>query len=136
MTKEACISVDTSLLMGESDRVNTPLDDLMDKIAQAMMDYGAALTAIVKDLPDEEFAPLVAELRRQAQPDDPSSPEVARRGVTKNFAMPEYDWAADHISAELGARSVFRRADSHFKATGEGFYCVHCGGTCIPKNHG
>jgi len=98
-------------------------DDAVELFASALMDFRDKVREIVDPLPDDELLEVVQVCREQAQPSD-----------EHNFVMMEWDQIADIIQSEYNMRGMVRKAQAHMAATGEGYYCPHCGGKCTPEH--
>jgi hypothetical protein len=98
-------------------------DDAVDLFANVLLDFRDKVREIVEPLPDNELLEVVEVCRQQAQPSD-----------DRNFVMMEWDQIADIIQSEYTMRGVVRKAQAHMAATGEGYYCPHCDGSCTPEH--
>lgn len=96
---------------------------MIEKLAECKLAFHDAIVNVVEDLPDEDFAPLVAACRRHSLP-----------GGHANFPMPEWEEIAQIIQAELDMRRVMRKAEKYMSETGTKYYCLHCDGTCTPEH--
>ena len=99
------------------------LDELHEKLAKVTLEWHDAIRGVVEPLTDDELLALVQECRRLAEPTE-----------ERNFPMPEWGLIAHIIESEYGTRTMLKKAVAHMEATGEGVYCVHCGGACTPEH--
>ena len=95
------------------------LFSLQNKIAEAYLAFQDAIKQVCDPLSDQDILELAREYRTDAKPNE-----------SHTFPMPIYDEIAGTLEAEVGIRYVFKQAEEYMQRTGEGFYCVACGGAC------
>jgi hypothetical protein len=98
-------------------------DDLQEKLGTALIAFHDRIREVCEGLTDAEMSELAKVYEVDSKPNE-----------SHTFAMSIYHYIAERIEGERGMRIAFDAAKEYMERTGEGYYCVYCGGACTPEH--